>query len=309
MKPACTLLLLTLLSSPFVVSAQENIEKTFTFGIVSNKAQSKIKKATPFTQYVTENMAEYGYAKGAVKVFKNYRQLAVALENGTVQIATATPFNAMTLEKESNSQVLAIRWKKGLQKYHTVFFTNKESGIESLSDLRGKTLVFEKRTSTSSYYLPAITLLNHGEKLQYLPSPDDKPAKDSIGYLFLDEQLAQSNEINLSVWVYKQRVAAGAFSNFNWNNPKDLPENMKDKLAIFSRSVEIPRDLILASPSMSLEQQRKITSILLDMDTTHEGSLALKKFQNTKKFSALTPEMRASLSTVRKSVHLLPKVD
>ncbi len=47
MKPACTLLLLTLLSSPFVVSAQENIEKTFTFGIVSNKAQSKIKKATP----------------------------------------------------------------------------------------------------------------------------------------------------------------------------------------------------------------------------------------------------------------------
>lgn len=136
MKPACTLLLLTLLSSPFVVSAQENIEKTFTFGIVSNKAQSKIKKATPLTQYVTENMAEYGYAKGAVKVFKNYRQLAVALENGTVQIATATPFNAMTLEKESNSQVLAIRWKKGLQKYHTVFFTNKESGIESLSDLR-----------------------------------------------------------------------------------------------------------------------------------------------------------------------------
>ncbi|MDF4861859.1 phosphate/phosphite/phosphonate ABC transporter substrate-binding protein, partial [Vibrio parahaemolyticus] len=207
-----------------------------------------IKKATPLTQYVTENMAEYGYAKGAVKVFKNYRQLAVALENGTVQIATATPFNAMTLEKESNSQVLAIRWKKGLQKYHTVFFTNKESGIESFSDLRGKTLVFEKRTSTSSYYLPAITLLNHGEKLQYLPSPDDKPAKDSIGYLFLDEQLAQSNEINLSVWVYKQRVAAGAFSNFNWNNPKDLPENMKDKLAIFSRSVEIPRDLILASP-------------------------------------------------------------
>ncbi|EKY4875781.1 phosphate/phosphite/phosphonate ABC transporter substrate-binding protein [Vibrio alginolyticus] len=309
MKPACTLLLLTLLSSPFVVSAQENIEKTFTFGIVSNKVQSKIKKATPLTQYVTENMAEYGYAKGAVKVFKNYRQLAVALENGTVQIATATPFNAMTLEKESNSQVLAIRWKKGLQKYHTVFFTNKESGIESFSDLRGKTLVFEKRTSTSSYYLPAITLLNHGEKLQYLPSPDDKPAKDSIGYLFLDEQLAQSNEINLSVWVYKQRVAAGAFSNFNWNNPKDLPENMKDKLAIFSRSVEIPRDLILASPSMSLEQQRKITSILLDMDTTHEGSLALKKFQNTKKFSALTPEMRASLSTVRKSVHLLPKVD
>lgn len=289
MKPACTLLLLTLLSSPFVVSAQENIEKTFTFGIVSNKAQSKIKKATPLTQYVTENMTEYGYAKGGVvKVFKNYRQLAVALENGTVQIATATPpFNAMTLEKESNSQVLAIRWKKGLQKYHTVFFTNKESGIESLSDLRGKTLVFEKRTSTSSYYLPAITLLNHGEKLQYLPSPDDKPAKDSIGYLFLDEQLAQSNEINLSVWVYKQRVAAGAFSNFNWNNPKDLPENMKDKLAIFSRSVEIPRDLILASPSMSLEQQRKITSILLDMDTTHEALSHLKSFRTPKNSARL----------------------
>ncbi|GAJ70587.1 LOW QUALITY PROTEIN: phosphate-binding protein [Vibrio sp. JCM 18904] len=307
MKPACTLLLLTLLSSPFVVSAQENIEKTFTFGIVSNKAQSKIKKATP--PYSVCNKYDIWLRKrGGGKGIKLSSARGCAKWHRS-NCNGDPPFNAMTLEKESNSQVLAIRWKKGLQKYHTVFFTNKESGIESLSDLRGKTLVFEKRTSTSSYYLPAITLLNHGEKLQYLPSPDDKPAKDSIGYLFLDEQLAQSNEINLSVWVYKQRVAAGAFSNFNWNNPKDLPENMKDKLAIFSRSVEIPRDLILASPSMSLEQQRKITSILLDMDTTHEGSLALKKFQNTKKFSALTPEMRASLSTVRKSVHLLPKVD
>ncbi len=144
MKPACTLLSLTLLSSPFVVSAQENIEKTFTFGIVSNKAQSKIKKSTPFTQYVTNGLAGYGYTKGAVKVFKNYRQLAVALKNGTVQIATATPpFNAMTLEAESGSQAIAIRWKKGLQKYHTVFFTHKESGIESISDLRGKTLVLK----------------------------------------------------------------------------------------------------------------------------------------------------------------------
>ncbi|MFB5141152.1 phosphate/phosphite/phosphonate ABC transporter substrate-binding protein [Vibrio diabolicus] len=309
MKPACTLLSLTLLSSPFVVSAQENIEKTFTFGIVSNKAQSKIKKSTPFTQHVTNGLAGYGYTKGAVKVFKNYRQLAVALENGTVQIATATPFNAMTLEAESGSQVIAIRWKKGLQKYHTVFFTHKESGIESISDLRGKTLVFEKRTSTSSYYLPAITLLNQGEKLEYLPSSDDKPAKDSIGYLFLDEHLAQSNEINLSVWVYKQRVAAGAFSNFNWSNPKDLPESMKDKLTIFARSVEIPRDLILASPTLSQDQQHKITSILLGMEASQQGALALKQFQNTKKITALTPEMSASLNTVRTSIHLLPKVD
>ncbi|GAJ76091.1 LOW QUALITY PROTEIN: phosphate-binding protein [Vibrio sp. JCM 18905] len=309
MKPACTLLSLTLLSSPFVVSAQENIEKTFTFGIVSNKAQSKIKKSTPFTQYVTNGLAGYGYTKGAVKVFKNYRQLAVALKNGTVQIATATPpFNAMTLEAESGSQAIAIRWKKGLQKYHTVFFTHKESGIESISDLRGKTLVL-KSYIHQQLLLTRYYTASRGEIRIPPPSSDDKPAKDSIGYLFLDEHLAQSNEINLSVWVYKQRVAAGAFSNFNWSNPKDLPESMKDKLTIFARSVEIPRDLILASPTLSQDQQHKITSILLGMEHSQQGALALKQFQNTKKITALTPEMSASLNTVRTSIHLLPKVD
>ncbi|MCV6005194.1 phosphate/phosphite/phosphonate ABC transporter substrate-binding protein, partial [Escherichia coli] len=74
-----------------------------------------------------------GYTSGSVQVFNNYGQLAVALKNGSVQIATATPFNAVTLERESNSQVLAVRWKKGLEKYHSVFFTHQDSGIHSLA--------------------------------------------------------------------------------------------------------------------------------------------------------------------------------
>ncbi|MCV5690625.1 phosphate/phosphite/phosphonate ABC transporter substrate-binding protein, partial [Escherichia coli] len=71
----------------------------------------------------------------------------------------------------------------------------------------------------------------------------------------------------------------------------------------------IPRDLILASPTLSQDQQHKITSILLGMEASQQGALALKQFQNTKKITALTPEMSASLNTVRTSIHLLPKVD
>ncbi|TOQ50087.1 phosphate/phosphite/phosphonate ABC transporter substrate-binding protein [Vibrio parahaemolyticus] len=309
MKPACTLLLLASLSSPFLASAQPVNDLVFTVGIVSDKAKSKIKKATPFAQYVSGRLNHLGYTSGSVQVFNNYGQLAVALKNGSVQIATATPFNAVTLERESNSQVLAVRWKKGLEKYHSVFFTHQDSGIHSLADLRGKTLIFESRNSTSSFYLPAITLLNQGEKLEYLRSIDDHPTKGRIGYLFLDEHLEQSNEINLSVWVYKQRVAARAFSNFNWNNPKDLPENMKEKLTIFHNSVEIPRDLVLASPTLSQSTQNEITSILLKMDASPEGLHALDVFQNTKRISALTPDMATSLDTVRKSVNLLPKAN
>ncbi|MBE4408735.1 alkylphosphonate ABC transporter, partial [Vibrio parahaemolyticus] len=53
----------------------------------------------------------------------------------------------------------------------------------------------------------------------------------------------------------------------------------------------------------------EITSILLKMDASPEGLHVLDVFQNTKRISALTPDMATSLDHGSKSVNLLPKAN
>jgi phosphonate transport system substrate-binding protein len=36
-------------------------------------------------------------------------------------------------------------WRKGQRQYVTVFFTRKDSSIQELQDLRGRTIAFERR--------------------------------------------------------------------------------------------------------------------------------------------------------------------
>lgn len=54
MKPACTLLLLASLSSPFLASAQPVNDLVFTVGIVSDKAKVKSKKQHPLLNMCPE---------------------------------------------------------------------------------------------------------------------------------------------------------------------------------------------------------------------------------------------------------------
>src|SRR5690606_39789834 len=106
------------------------------------------------------------------------------------------------------------------------------TGIERLCDLHGRSLAFQNPSSTSAYYVPAMDVIALDMPMEILLSPFDRAAEGSVGYL------SARSEFNISSWVHKGLVDAGAFSNVDFQN---MPESYRRDRAAFHASVDYPR--------------------------------------------------------------------
>lgn len=280
----CSTLFILAMTPTSIYAHHKPQEDKLVIGIVSSKAKKNIKRTTPLVNYLVDNLSDYGFNTGEVWVSNSIEQMGEWLRSGDVDIVTETVFSGLTLKHNYGADIGLLRWKKGVNSYQSILFTHQDSGIDSLDDLLGKAIAFEDKGSTSGYYLPAATLLNEGYQLQKLRSVQDIVDKNKIGYVFIEEQLKRSSEVSSSAWVYRRQVAAGAFSNLDWEDTSIVPDSYKNKLKIIHKSIPIPRSVILYSPMLSQDLRDEISTILVDAEKSKVGNAALNSFQKTKKF-------------------------
>lgn len=261
-----------------------------TVGVISTNPKKQYKFIKPIADYLAANLHAFGIDKSEVVVARDTEQMIKLLEQGKVDVLSETVFTASKLVNEANAEFLLLRWKKGVEKYRSVFFVRKDSGIQSLDDLSGETIAFEDRSSTSAFYIPASILLQSGFALQELKSPREKPDDTHIGYLFSDEMTATHNEVNISSWVCNGVITAGAFSDLNWNDEEDLPSQMREEMNIIYQSPTFPRSLVLIRSEIDNGLKKEIQRLLLDAQNSDEGRAALHRYQKTAKFTHLNPD-------------------
>ncbi|WP_083652188.1 phosphate/phosphite/phosphonate ABC transporter substrate-binding protein [Photobacterium proteolyticum] len=261
-----------------------------TVGVISTNPKKQYKFIKPMADYLASNLHAFGIEKGEVIVARNTAQMMNLLEQGKVDVLSETVFTASKLVNESNAELLLLRWKKGVEKYRSVFFVRKDSGIKSLSDLLGKTIAFEDRSSTSAFYIPASILLQSGFELQELKSPRELPDANRVGYLFSDEMTASHNEVNISSWVCNGVIMAGAFSDLNWNDEEDLPSQMREEMNIIHQSPSFPRSVVLIRSGIDNGLKKEIQQLLLGANDSEAGKAALRRYQSTAKFTHLNSD-------------------
>ncbi|MDG3088045.1 phosphate/phosphite/phosphonate ABC transporter substrate-binding protein [Vibrio hannami] len=276
-------------------------EHKLVIGVVSNKAKTYLRQTYPLAIYLSEHLEKFGINSVEVRVNGSQEQMGEWLQSGEVDIVTETIFSALTLQKEYGAKMELLRWEKGVDQYHSVFFTHQESGIDNLNDLKGKVIAFEDKGSTSSYFIPVATLINNEFKLNKLRSVQDTVKHDEIGYVFVKDQLIRASEKSISSWVYRKQVDAGVFSNHDWEDPAIVPPSYKRKLKVIHRSIPVPRSIILYSPRLTGPIKEEITSVLLNAHKTANGKSALEAFQETKKFEPLNE--RSELFTPIEKLH------
>ncbi|KNH14461.1 phosphate/phosphite/phosphonate ABC transporter substrate-binding protein [Vibrio cyclitrophicus] len=283
----------------FTVSASADTkntlrEETIVIGVISSNPKKAFKRTQPFADYLAENLSNHGIKTGQVAVARDFRQMARWIKSDHVDLVSETVFAAQELTQSTGAELLARRWKSGVAEYHSIFFSKLNNGVDSLDDLRGKTVVFEDVGSTSAFLVPAAILLEQGYELFELSSPREHPPEDTIGYFLSDEYSKSGGESNMMSWVYRNIVASAAFSNLDWE--KEIPEQVKQQLQVIHTSQPIPRSLILTRPSLPYEFKQDLLAVLLSAHESEEGKQALKAYKNTKKFDAITPEVLNSLS-------------
>ncbi|MDH5778364.1 MAG: phosphate/phosphite/phosphonate ABC transporter substrate-binding protein, partial [Gammaproteobacteria bacterium] len=212
-----------------------------------------------------------------------------------------TIFSGFMFEEKVNAELLLRRWKKGVPSYRTVFITRKDSSVRKLSDLMGKTIAFEDPGSTSSYFIPVAELLSAGLPLVELKSPGQAVPVGKVGYVF------SRNELNLSTWVYKGLVDAGAYSNLNWKNDKDTPKKSRQSMRIFHKTVEVPRAVEIVRNGLSPLIKARLKKILLQANKDSAAKAVLKSYGKTSKFDSIKRVPAESMKQARRMFKTMHK--
>ncbi len=271
-------------------------QSVLVIGRISDDPRRHYDQLKSLLDYVVPQLAPVGIREGRVLMASDTQQMASYLRRGRVDWVTETAGTGVNLAERTGAKVLVVTERDGVSAYHSVIFVRRDSGIRSLDDLRGRSIGLQNLNSTSAYLAPVADLLGAGLDLELLLSPLDRPGTESVGYLF-----AQS-ENNISTWVHKRLVDAGAYSNLDWGNLHRLPLAYRSDLMIIHRTVDYPRAVELVRGNLAPEVEQALRNVLLSAAEDPEGREPLLKFFGTSRFLPIDPAMQKSLDGLRDGV-------
>ena len=270
-------------------SAPPATHEVLVLGRISDDPKAHYEAMRPLLDYVVPRMRSVGIRAGRILMARDAQQMLSYLRRHRVDWLTETPAMAVAYRERAGAKVLVATERGGGKNYHTVFFVRRDSGIESIDDLAGRSIAFQNSYSTSSYIVPAAVLLEAGLRLDLLLSPMDRPQANSVGYVFA------RSEANISTWVHKRLVDAGAFANLDWNDLSRLPQSFRDDLKVIHETESFPRAVEVVRPGMDPRVEARLREVLLEAAQDPEASEALLHFFGTNRFIPLDAEAEAAL--------------
>ena len=195
------------------------------------------------------------------------------------------------IAKQSGAVPVLRQWKYGEADYAGLIVVKKDSGINSLSDLKGKIISFEEPHSTSATVLPRMLLEEKKLKLAQVKSPG-MVQPDTVGFTYGTD----GNSINVLI-----TGRADAATTIHREYDRLKPE-IRDSLKIIGTTMTVPRNLVAYRKDIDPRVAKELTQILLNMDKDTEGQGVLKRSQNTTKFDEIPPGSLDQLKHIEKYV-------
>ncbi len=264
--------------NPIVMKAQLH---TVFFGIIpKDNPRVAYEKFQPLMDYLSEK-TPYTFE---LILKKTYDDTVLALGEGIIHMAFLGPLTYLHAKADYKAiSLLKSITEKGVSFYHSVIVTKKNSPINQLSDLKGKSFAFASFKSTSGNLIPRYLLAEHGIHQKDLKGFNNFNYHDSV-----------------VKWVLKGIYDAGAVRESVAE--KYIPLGLK----IIARSGPIPTGPLVIGPKISYAQVETIRITLLEMNNTEHGQKVLQK---------IGPEFRGGFAEaddfdyehIRKLINNIPK--
>jgi len=262
-------------------------------GRISDNPAAHYEQLKPLLDYVVPKMAGVGIREGRILMARDLQQMESYLRRGRVDWVTETSAGAMLLQAHAGARPLLLTERDGVSEYRTVFFARRDSGVRSLDDLRGRSIAFQNASSTSAYYVPAMLLVERGLPLEILLSPRDRPAPDSVGYVFA------RSELNVATWVHKRLVDVGALSNLDWNSTQRMPASYRRDLVAIHQTGSFPRGLEMVGAGMAPAVEARLREVLAQAADDPAAREALVGFFGTTRFLPIDAAAQRALDVLR----------
>ena len=260
------------------------VKEKLVVGYVSENPRKEYKKLKPMAEYVASQLADLGIVGAEVRITKSQDEMIRLLKSGQVDWISETAFGAVKFHSESEAQPVLVRSKGGAAEYSSLIFVRKDSGINKLQELKGKTIAFEDAGSTSGYFIPKLALQDAGVDLQLLQGYRQVPDDDRLGYLF------SGADQNSSAWVFRGVVDGAAVSDQDWSDGDDIPAVHREAFKILYRSEPYPRAIELVGVHVSPELRERLVGVLLASPSDPAAVYPLRRYHKTTDFQRLTAD-------------------
>lgn len=251
-------------------------ERLLVFGRVQDNPVRAIKDRQEFVDYIAKKLAPLGITGGRILVVDKVGQLARAIREGKVDLFHDSVVPTMVLSKWSGSIPILRQWKYEEAEYYSVILVRKNSGIDTLNDLKGRVIAFDEPHSTSAHILPRMLLAEKKLKLVQVIAPGGAEP-DAVGFIHSSDD----NAPHLLV-IGKVDAAATSYREF-----QVLRQEIRDGLKIIARTKSVPRQIISVRKDLGPKIVAALREILINMDKDPEGQAALKGQQKTTKIDEI----------------------
>ncbi len=234
--------------------------------VPSQNAETLEAKAKPLEKLLTDELD----IPVEVSVSTNYNTIVEAMKSKKVDIGFLPPTAYVLAHDQKAADVLLQAQRYGVNDdgtptdelvdfYKSQFIVKKDSGIDSLKDMKGKKIAMQDVTSTAGYVFPAVEL----------KSEDIDPLKDMEVTTVKGHDQAVISLLNDDVDV------AVTFQDARNIVKGDQPDVFKDtKIVKFTEN--IPNDTIAARSDMTDEWKDKVTEAFVNIGKDKEGQKIIR---------------------------------
>jgi len=204
----------------------------------------------PLTVYLSDAIGQ----KVVIYVAKDYGDLRTKMEAGAVDIGSFSPFAYVDAERGGKIRIIAQSVIDGSATYRGFIVARKDSGLKTLTDLKGKRFAFVDLKSASGYVYPRAMLVEKGI------NPDT----------FFKETIFAGDHKKVIGDVLDKVVDAGA----TYDNALGIAKASgmaSDDLAVIASTDPIPHDAIAVRIGLDEGLAKKIQTALVNLDKTEAG--------------------------------------
>jgi phosphonate transport system substrate-binding protein len=184
----------------------------------------------PLVDYLSQRLGLQTTVK--LKLLPNYGEVIKEFQEGGVNAAFLGSLAFALARAQAGIEPLVRPEKDGVSQYRGLIVTRKDSGIENLADLKGKSFGMVDKATTAGYIFPIIYFREHGieEPERYL---------DSIAY-------TGSHDL-LFIKVFNRELDAGGAKDLMlWEVAKTRP-SISEELRVLAVSPPVPNNTFVLS--------------------------------------------------------------
>lgn len=223
---------------------------SFTIGIKSSDDTKSQKDYATFIQLLSEK----ANAQITLKTFKSIDELSNALISGEVEFTIVSPTDYLKLHESAKINAIATKKNKGGTAYcQGTIIAGKDKGINTIVDLKGKSICYGPKGSFNKYYAALSAYKSNGFK--------EEDVKAEFG----------SSCGNIAGHIIDGKTDAGVICDYSWDAwvKKDNKE-YTGKLIVVGKGPKLRDDAIAASPKVDTKKHEILVSALIALEGNEE---------------------------------------